>query len=115
VKKSSEAGDSSSEEWCHLIAASLGGETISKNLVAASYACNTYMATIESFLSARTDLTVEVTAYCEKQDVGEWIEYKIFKRTGSKILVVYQIDARAASFSKLDKDAVDKELKLKAK
>lgn len=88
------------EEWCHLRAAGLGGITDKTNLVAASYACNTFMTILEGYIDKRTDLSAKVTAYLKSKYVAEAIKYEIFKK--NKLIYSALIDAEAQHFSKLD-------------
>lgn len=66
-------------EWCHLVADSLGGASVTHNFVAASFCCNTYMGVIEGFLTGRGDLAVQVTSYGPAGAVADWIVYEIYK------------------------------------
>ncbi|WP_179403443.1 hypothetical protein [Burkholderia guangdongensis] len=93
-----------SEEWCHLWASCLGGPTTSDNLVAASYACNTFMMAIETNLKSRTDLCISVSAYCSDANgnVADAIRYKIFEVGTGKELFNRLIDATAQHFSRSD-------------
>jgi hypothetical protein len=104
-----------SEEWCHLQAACLGGDTIQNNLVAASYACNTYMMAIETYLKTRTEFSVSVTAYClvAGSNVAEAIRYKVFARSKGMLREVFNelIDATAQHFSREDLEALKRRLK----
>lgn len=89
-------------EWCHLVADSLGGDTSADNLVAASYAANTFMLTIESRLQSKSALQVEVTARCSKDNCAELILYKIIRQDGKE--QTWRIDARNDNFSEDDWD-----------
>ena len=93
-----------SEEWCHLWASCLGGATTSDNLVAASYACNTFMMAIETCIKSRTDLSISVSAYCSdaQGNVAEAIRYRIFKKSTGKPLFDRLIDATVQHFSLAD-------------
>lgn len=104
-----------SEEWCHLQAASLGGQTVDSNLVAASYACNTYMMAIESYIRCRTELSLSVTAYCSDHgcEVAEAIKYRIYERKGTNLIARFCeiIDATAQHFSQTDLDVLKGKLR----
>ncbi len=104
-----------SEEWCHLQASSLGGPTVSTNLVAASFACNTYMMAIESYIKNRNELSVTVSAYCTDPacEVADAIRYKIYRRAGTKLIELFRvvIDATAQHFSKDDLETLKRALK----
>jgi hypothetical protein len=88
-------------DWCHLIADSLGGKTEVVNLVAASYGCNTEMSVIERRLKARTELSLEVKAYCSRKDIAEYIEYVVRYGTNAKVFRRW-IDGTNKAFTKLD-------------
>lgn len=103
-----------SEEWCHLLAACLGGLTIQGNLVAASYACNTFMLAIEMAVKGNAQFWVEITAYCDPDPrVAEAIRYKVMKANsaGRKLLFEVLIDARAQHFSRADLSTLVADLK----
>lgn len=74
-------------EWCYLIADSLGGPTEPANLVAASYGANTHMLAIESCLQSRTDVEVEVTAFCSRENCAEYILYDITNSRGQALAI----------------------------
>lgn len=99
------------EEWCHLQAASLGGDTTANNLVSASYAANSYMMSIEMLLINRSDLALTVTAYCTDDSCvsAEAIRYRVYK--GSRQVLDELIDATAQHFSKDDMEQVRERVK----
>jgi hypothetical protein len=92
-------------EWCHLVADSLGGPTTSDNLVAASYAANTFMMTIEEKLNAKSTLSIQVKADCSTDHVAEFIYYTVNKGNSNK---TWTIDARNDYFTKADYETVGK-------
>jgi DNA-directed RNA polymerase subunit RPC12/RpoP len=94
-------------EWCHLIADSLGGATVSHNLVAASFAANTFMMTIEEKLNARSDLTIQVRALCSKDHVAEFVYYTVKRGTATNTWI---IDGRNDIFSRADYLAIGQEV-----
>lgn len=90
-----------SEEWCHLIADSLGGVTTPRNLVAASYSANTMMGAIEKCLHGRAEFEVRVIAYCSAPHVAEFFSYGIRHHTSHQALI-FSIDAANTEFSLAD-------------
>lgn len=104
-----------SEEWCHLQASCLGGQTVTNNLVAASYACNTYMMAIETYIKGRNELSISVSAYCADNacDVAEAIRYRIYTRgkNGATQLLDVLIDATCQHFSETDLNRLKADLK----
>ncbi len=100
------------EEWCHLRASCLGGLSLRGNLVAASHACNTYMMVIETFLKHRTDLSLEVVAYCNDAacSVAEAIRYNVYNAAGVLAFTVL-IDAVTPGFNRKDFDWLAAKLK----
>ncbi len=95
-------------EWCHLVADSLGGPTVGANLVAASYAANTYMLAIEQQLHAKTTLHVEVTVYCSRENVAEFLDYKIIRPSAA--FLTFTIDARNDCFTRADYASVGQQV-----
>jgi hypothetical protein len=93
-------------EWCHLIADSLGGKTENPNLVAASFGCNTEMNVIERRLKARTELSLEVKAYCSRKDIAEYIEYVVKYGTNADVFRRW-IDGQNKAFTKEDQAALE--------
>jgi hypothetical protein len=93
-------------EWCHLIAASLGGPTVKDNLVAASFACNTEMNVIERCLQGRTELRLVVRAHCARKDVAEMIEYQVVYKNQSSPFIRW-IDGTNTAFTKHDLDQLE--------
>lgn len=91
----------SSCEWCHLIADSLGGPSEPRNLVAASFCANTYMAAVETLLKGQSALSLTVTVHCSAPYLGEWIYYRIDHRSSGQSYDV-SIDARADGFCARD-------------
>lgn len=87
-------------EWCHLFADSLGGPTVGDNLVAASYAANTFMLAIESCLQAKTTLKIQLGVVCSKENVAELIDYKVIRPNG--VEKIWTIDARNDHFTRGD-------------
>ena len=92
-------------EWCHLIADSLGGPTMCDNLVAASYAANTYMMTIEEKLNAQSNLSIQIKAECSRDHVAEFIYYTVIKGNSQN---TWTIDARNDYFTMANYEAVGK-------
>ncbi|WNG35720.1 hypothetical protein F0U61_20145 [Archangium violaceum] len=90
------------EEWCHLLAASLGGATVPKNLVAASYSANTFMLVIESLIRGNSNVQVEVEAHCSRQHVAEWIVYKVRSKKDRRSNIQFNIDAKCTDFTATD-------------
>ncbi len=107
------SGSKGHYEYCHLHGDALGGRCLASNLVAGHYALNTYMMVIESQLQSRTDLQIEVTAYCQKTNIADCVHYQIFKKTTSDPQLLWSkfLDGRIQFFSKMDADAVTKDLK----
>jgi hypothetical protein len=99
-------------EWCHLHADTLGGRCTASNLVAGHFALNTCMMTIESYLSGRTDLQIEVVAYCRKDDVADHVFYGIYRRTQGDPVLVWSrlLDGQEVNFSKKDYKSLYAEL-----
>jgi hypothetical protein len=97
-------------EWCHLLADTLGGACDSKNLVAAHYAVNTYMLSIESHLKAK-DYKVNVTAYCKHTDIADYIDYQIWTSPTKSVTV--RIDGHITKYNALDHSATINLLKSK--
>jgi hypothetical protein len=93
-----------SEEWCHLIADSLGGPTTGRNLVAASYSANTMMGAIEKCLHGRAEFEIRVRAHCSRANVAEFLDYAIRHSTdrGVSQVLFFSIDAATAGFSLAD-------------
>ncbi len=90
-----------SSEWCHLIADSLGGPSEPRNVVAASYSANTYMAALEALLQGQAACRVEVTVRCSAAHIGEWIFYRVAHRASGQSYQV-EIDGQAAGFCATD-------------
>jgi hypothetical protein len=88
-------------EWCHLVADSLGGESIPKNLVAASFCANTFMAALEAMLKAQSALSLSVTVECTSPHAADFIKYVITHPAKQKS-ITFDIDALAMGFSALD-------------
>jgi hypothetical protein len=91
-----------SEEWCHLLADSLGGPTSAANLVAAGYAANTFMAVIESKIQRNNKLDVKVKVYCSAPWVAEHIVYKLRATGNSAVQITFSIDAVCTDFDATD-------------
>ncbi|WNG46149.1 hypothetical protein F0U60_20045 [Archangium minus] len=91
-----------SAEWCHLRAASLGGATVPRNLVAASYSANTFMAVIESRIRGNSNVQVEVEAHCSRQHVAERIVYKVRSKKDRRTNIQFNIDAKCKYFTATD-------------
>ena len=105
-------GSKTHYEWCHLVGDSLGGDTTGTNLVAGSYGCNTYMATIEKLLIGKTELVIKVTALCNNEHVAEFIRYEIWPLGKSKAthLKSFMIDAANFYFTTADMVEVQNDL-----
>ena len=101
-------------EWCHLIADSLGGGTSPRNLVAASFAANTYMLAIEEQLQNKREFWLDIEAYCEDNHVAEFITYTITLAPNGKTkpgsAKTWVIDAREDHFTKADYERVGGEV-----
>ena len=113
-----------SAEWCHCLAASLGGPTARANLFAASFACNTYMAVIEDWLGRNSHkypgLTIRIEIFYQRKSANP----NTAQRRSSKLApwyVVYSVQrggvhkrfaiwARAREFGRADAEAVREEL-----
>jgi hypothetical protein len=91
-----------SDEWCHLIADSLGGPTSAANLVAASFGANTFMAVIESKIQNNTKIEVKVKAYCSAPYVAEHIVYKLRATGNSNKQIEFSIDGCCQDFDQND-------------
>jgi hypothetical protein len=113
------AGNKDTAEWCHLVGVSLGGTTVAGNLIAASFAANTYMGVIEKAIQGRTDLRASVTIEGLSHAVGgtanhphiaEKIHYAIVRLTDSHQLTEFVIDARISQFSDADRQRVEQQI-----
>ena len=94
-----------SEEWAHLIADCFGGETDADNLVAASFAANSFMNAIEMKLlefNGRGNVILSAIAYCSKPHVAEFITYSLSSASSSIKALAYLIDATNRHFTKDD-------------
>ena len=104
-------GGKQHDEWCHLFGDALGGETSAKNLVAGSYGCNTYMASLEMLLISKTELNVEATAHCNADHVAEFIQYKVSLVNNPNKSHEYTIDAANNFFTVDDMKDVQEDLR----
>lgn len=104
-------GGKGHDEWCHLLADSLGGPTAADNLVAGSYGANTHMAVLENLLKGRTDLRVRVTAHCSADHVAEMIHYEVAFRVDPLKSVEFWMDATNFDFTKEDMEEEQKKLR----
>jgi hypothetical protein len=102
-------------EWCHLLADSLGGQTVQDNLVASSFAANTAMLVIEKAIhdhKSKFEFDVCVIAYGPSLHVADFIKYKITcrridakpskKKAKTLGTLTYSIDGMNDEFSKAD-------------
>ncbi|HWB84279.1 MAG TPA: hypothetical protein VG675_09080 [Bryobacteraceae bacterium] len=103
-------------EWCHRIAACLGGPTDRANLFCGGFHANTHMLALEQKLTGKTHLEVQVEVRCRQGTVmAEEIVYRVRKPGGSK---VYEdsIDSQSTGFSADDykrvRDALGKWLRV---
>lgn len=92
-----------SEEWCHVLADSLGGQSIPANFVAASYCANTEMCAMEVCLKGQTAFRVSVAVWTSAEHVAEAFYYRIH---GPHHTFRRLIDARNNRFTRLDGDAL---------
>ena len=86
-------------EWCHMVAACLGGPTNNTNLFCGGYHANTHMLALEQKLTGKTHLEVHNEVRCRQGSVlAEEIVYRVRKPGISKI---YEdaFDAQSAGFS----------------
>lgn len=86
-------------EWCHMVAACLGGPTNNTNLFCGGYHANTHMLALEQKLTGKTHLEVQVEVRCRQGSVlAEEVVYRVRKPGISKI---YEdaFDAQSAGFS----------------
>lgn len=86
-------------EWCHMVAACLGGPTNQANLFCGGYNANTHMLAIEQKLTGKTYLEVQIEARCRQGTAfAEEIVYRVRKPGSSK---VYEdaFDAQSTGFS----------------
>ena len=93
-------------EWCHMQGVSLGGYTMRANLVAGHYAVNTYMSVIEEYLRGKTAYQIEVIAYCQHDNVADFISYKIHRILDGSLAMELAIDGSMKFFSANDRDRV---------
>lgn len=103
-------------EWCHLQGVCIGGKTDAGNLVCGHFAVNTYMAVIESALSASgAQRRIKVSAWCAQPYVADWVHYQIFDLFSGghppQPRVDIWIDGRITKFSQNDALQVQSELK----
>jgi hypothetical protein len=104
-------GSQAHYEWCHMRGVSLGGYTLSANLVAGHYAVNTYMSVIEEYLRGKTAFQLEVVAHCATADIVDFLIYRIRRISDGREVTSLSIDGHITCFSKNDRDRVRGRLK----
>lgn len=99
-------------EWCHMVAACLGGPTTKANLFCGGYNANTHMLAIEQRLVGKTHLEVQIEAHCRTGTVfAEKIVYRV-RKAGAKVPVIFRdtFDSLSTGFSSADQERVRSKL-----